>query len=80
MADKKAGRSIAVDAYSGYRGEEVPRSFILSGEKIEVIEILDAGIEEIEGRRKRLFRLRGSDGYVHRISYEEEAKEWFYGT
>ncbi len=39
-------QKIRVDAYSGYRGEETPREFILHGKKVEVVEILSAWIEE----------------------------------
>lgn len=70
---------IRVAAYAGVRGEELPRSFVLHNDRIEVIQILDMRIEEeLEGRsRKRFFKVRGSDGYVHKIYYDEAALEWF---
>ena len=75
MPDKK----IRVTAYSGSRGEEIPRSFILSGEKIEVVSILDRWIEETsaETRRKRFFYVKGSDGYRYRVYFDESEKIWF---
>jgi hypothetical protein len=75
MPDEK----IALTAYSGHRGEEIPRSFILQSEKIEVLEILDRWAEEnFETRgRKRFFKIRGSDGYVHKLYYDEREKAWF---
>lgn len=70
---------IEVISYSGYRGEESPRLFIIHGESIEVRKILKMWVEEgYETReRKRFFRVRGSDGYEHTIYYDEKAMEWF---
>jgi hypothetical protein len=70
---------IEVIAYSGYRGEEYPRSFLIRGEKIEVSEILSMWIEEqIEDRkRKRMFHMKGSNGYEYKVYYDEETKQWF---
>lgn len=75
MSDEK----IEVVAYSGYRGEEGPRSFILHDEKIEVIQILRMWIEERlkNGSRRRFFDVKGSDGYRYKIYYDEKEKEWF---
>jgi hypothetical protein len=71
---------IDVITYSGYRGEETPRSIILHDEKIEVIAILNIWIEEeLEDRvRKRFFKVKGSDGKTHTIYYDEKELEWFY--
>ena len=71
---------IEVVARSSYRGEESPRTFILHDEKIEAVEILSMWIEEeLEDKaRKRFFKVKGSDGYMHKIYYDEKAKEWFY--
>jgi hypothetical protein len=75
MADEK----IEMTAYSGSRGEEVPRSFVLDGEKVEVFEIPERWIEEeLKGKgRKRFFRVKGSDGYVYKLYYDEGEKTWF---
>ena len=81
MVDENTGGYIDVDAYSGYRSDEMPRSFIFSGERIQVIEILQATVEEnAERKRNQIFRLRGSDGCIHRISYAEETMSWSYVT
>jgi hypothetical protein len=76
------GRSeerIEVIAYSGYRGEEAPRTILFRGTRIEVIEILDQWIEERADDRttKRFYQIRGNDGVLHRIYYDEKAMEWF---
>lgn len=70
---------IKVIAYSGYRPEEIPRSFILHNEKIEIIEILDMWIEEglHDRSRKRFFKVRGSDGFIYKIYLDEKTEEWF---
>jgi len=71
---------IDVITYSGYRGEETPRSILFRDEKIEVVAILNMWIEEgFEDRaRKRFFKVKGSDGKTHKIYYDEKEMEWFY--
>jgi hypothetical protein len=71
---------IEVIAYSGYRGEETPRTIILHDERIEVVEIQNMWIEEsVEDRaRKRFFIVKGSDGIVYKIYCDEKVMEWFY--
>ena len=70
---------IAVTAYSGHRGEETPREFVLHGRKIEGIDILSRWIEEGAGHTavKRCFKVKGRDGSIHKIHYDEDRKEWF---
>jgi len=70
---------IRVIAYSGYRGEETPRTILLHGERIEVFEILRQWIEEKSGNRarKRFYQVKGSDGNLYMIYYDEKAMEWF---
>ncbi|MBM4136084.1 MAG: hypothetical protein FJ241_04545 [Nitrospira sp.] len=71
-------RKIEVISYSGYKGEESPRSISIDGEKIEIIEILKMWIEEDAGRvRKRFFRVKGSDRYIHTLYYDEKLMNWF---
>mgnify|MGYP001043449285 CR=1 FL=1 len=72
---------IRVVAYSGYRGEETPKTIIHHHEKIEVIEILSRWIEEGLGDRlrKRFFVIKGSDGGIHKIFYDEKTQEWYHG-
>ncbi len=71
---------IKVVAHSGYREEESPRSFVIHGENIEVVEIISTWIEEgVEDKvRKRYFKVTGSDGYTHKLYFDEKAKEWYY--
>jgi hypothetical protein len=71
-------RKVEVTAYAGQRSEEQPRSFILEGEKIAVVELRDQWIEEDAGstRRKRCFRVKGSNGFSYLLSHDEQTGEW----
>jgi hypothetical protein len=67
-------------SYFGYRGEETPRSILIHHDKIDVVAILNRWIEErSEDRtRKRFYRVKGSDGKIRKIYYDEKETEWFY--
>ncbi|MEW6107819.1 MAG: hypothetical protein AB1632_01425 [Nitrospirota bacterium] len=56
---------INVKSYSGYRGEETPRSFVIYEEDIVVIDILNIWIAEDPANRtrRRFFKLKGDDSY-----------------
>jgi hypothetical protein len=70
---------IRVIAYSGYRGEETPRIIFLHEKKIEVLEILKMWTEEGEKdrERKRVFKVKGSDGMIYTVHYDEKFMDWF---
>ena len=76
---KVSEQKIKVIAYSGYRGEETPKTILLHGTRIEVNEILNQWIEEgLEDRAtKRFYQIKGDDGVLYRIYYDEKAMEWF---
>jgi len=67
-----------VVTYSSYKGEERPVSFVISGEEIEVKEILKMWIEEDRRAqsRRRVFIIRGSDKKIHKIYYDEKSLHW----
>jgi hypothetical protein len=71
---------IRVTAYSGHKGEEIPRAFMLGNRRIGVVEIQERWIEEgIEDRTtKRFFKVKGSDGGTHTIFYDEKTAQWYY--
>jgi len=71
---------LEVITYSGYRGEEVPRGFLLHEKRVEVMEVLNMWIEEdFAGKvRKRFFNVKGNDGDTHQIYYNEKTMAWFY--
>jgi len=80
MSSEIKYQRIKVMSYSGYRGEEIPRSLILEDKNIDVLEILKSWIEEdfMSRLRKRVFNLKGSDGLEYTIYYDENSMEWFY--
>ena len=73
---------IDVISYAGRKGDERPVTFILRGLRIDIVEIPEHWIEEgFKDRiRKRYFRVKGSDGKMHHIFYNEQLKEWFYAS
>ena len=70
---------VTVIAYSGYRGEEAPRQITLHDKEIDVVKILSRWVEQGSEDRgiKRFFRVKGSDGFIHEIYYDETRMEWF---
>jgi hypothetical protein len=64
---------LSVDAYSGYKGEETPRSFTLDGKKLHVHEVVDRWYSETHS----YFRVHASDGqrYVLRFDLDENCWE-----
>ncbi len=73
-------KNIKVIAYAGYKGEECPRAFVVDGEEIIALEIVNRWVEEEEKsrERKRYFTIKGSDGSVHTVYYDPALMEWFY--
>jgi len=74
MTDEK----IRVMCYSGSRAEEMPRAFFLDNKKIEITEVLDTWIEEgLSDRiRRRFFKVRGSDGFIHKLYVDARTNAW----
>lgn len=74
-----SGKRIEIVAYSGYRGEETPRTIFFDSKRIEVIKILRQWVEETSDDReiRRFYQIRGSDGVLYTIYYGEESMEWF---
>ncbi len=74
MPDKQ----IQVTAYSGYRGEESPRSFMVEGKRVEVRKVIARWFEEDEatGERNRYFRVKGDDFRVRVLRYRERDGIW----
>jgi hypothetical protein len=73
---------IDVISYAGRKGDERPVTFILRGLRIDIVEILEYWIEEgLNDRvRKRYFRVKGSDGNIHLIYYDEQVLGWYYSS
>jgi len=73
-------RAVEVSAWSGYRGDESPRAFILDGRRIEVRKILEQWVEEdaaTRGRR-RCFRVKGDDFRIHILRCQEVDGVWLH--
>lgn len=72
---------VDVVAYAGYRGEESPRAFVREGVRIEVMKLLDLWTEEnsFTGRRRRCFRVKGSDWRTYTLCHDEAEDAWRLG-
>lgn len=73
------GVRINVSSYAGYKGEEMPRSFMMDGRSIDVIEVARMWTEEdrITRRKKRFFRVQGRDSHRYDLYYDEESMAWY---
>jgi len=74
-----SGERVEVIAYSGYRGEETPRAVLFWGKRMEVIEILKRWVEVRSDNKeiRRFYQIKGSDGNLYTIYYDEKSMEWF---
>jgi len=63
---------VLVDCYSGYRGEETPRSLRLDSREVEVAQVIDRWVEP----ERRCFRLRGADGALYLVRQETSSGRW----
>ncbi len=64
--------NIKVDCYSGYRGEETPRTVWIGDNKIEVKEILDRWLSPDH----RYFKFIGDDNSIYIIRHDNHALKW----
>ncbi len=71
-------KPIQVTAYSGYRGEESPRSFTVEGKRVEVLKVLARwiGEDEATGERCRYFRVKGDDSRMRVLRCRERDGAW----
>ena len=71
--------NIKVIAYSGYRDNESPRTFLIKDEKMTVVEIADRWIEESysDTIRKRFFIVKTDNDMQYKIYVDEKTSEWF---
>ena len=71
--------NIRVTAYSGYRVNESPRTFILNDETMTVVEIMDKWIEEDFSNRlrRRFFVVKADNEQHYKIYVDETTSEWF---
>ena len=63
---------ITVKCYSGYRGEETPRSIFFNDKEIQVNKILDMWLAP----NHRYFKFLGSDERIYIIRHDTEGCFW----
>lgn len=64
--------SIAVECYSGYRGEESPQRFNLGTRTVEISDILDRWLDPTH----RYFKVRGDDNAIYILRHDVVAGQW----
>jgi hypothetical protein len=69
MVDK---HHLTVDAYSGFKGEETPRSFTLDGATLHVAEVIDRWYTETHS----YFRVHATDGRRYVLRYHLDEGLW----
>ncbi len=68
-------RQVTMRFYSGGRAEEVPRAIVVAGEE-EPVEVEESVLEEVDGKRRRRYRLRAEDGNLIEVWAPEGAETW----
>jgi hypothetical protein len=63
---------ILVECYSGYRGEETPRSLLIGGSRIPVREVIDRWLAQDH----RYFKVAVEDGSIYIIRHDTASWEW----
>jgi len=66
------GLRITVECYSGHRGEETPRRFLLDGRVIEVAEVVDQWLAPDH----RYFKLRDPQGATWILRHDSAGDRW----
>lgn len=64
--------NVTVESYAGYKGEERPLRFSLSGEFLEVTAIIDRWY----GPGYRYFKVTAGDGNRYILKYDEAGDAW----
>jgi MFS family permease len=68
---RKVPEPIEVRCYSGARGDEVPREVMFEGDSIDVLEVERSWLEDRDGQRLQVFRLRLAGGRRIQVSLGE---------
>ena len=63
---------IRVDCYTGYRGEEEPRSFVFGERRFAVLEIVDRWLDP----EHRYFKVKADDGRTFVLRHDSLADGW----
>lgn len=75
---EEANHPVQVKCYSGFKANERPLSFSISGRDFTVMDIEGSWFEENEtGRERRtFFRVRADDGDLYLLSCDEKRGDW----
>lgn len=65
-------KNIAVNAYSGFKGNERPVSFIIKGREIIVLDVMERWLEP----DKDYFKVLANDGRLYTLSWNREKDIW----
>lgn len=71
-AEGAASGRFRVIAYSGYKGEQEPRAFIVEGKRLAVVSIEDRWSEP----RRHYFRVWASDGRRYLLHFDLDELAW----
>jgi hypothetical protein len=63
---------VRVECYAGYRGEETPRRFRLSGPWLEIAGVVDRWLAPDH----RYFKVRAADGDSYVLRQDTESQSW----
>ena len=63
---------IKVECYAGFKGEQYPQRFILSGLVLEVKEVEDQWYSP----SSQYFRVRAADGNIYILRHDQEQDRW----
>jgi len=69
---KRDSLSLQVECYSGYRGEETPRRFLIGTRNIEVLDVIDQWLEP----DNRYFKVRGDDNGIYILRHDVAFNRW----
>lgn len=75
---ESSGKPVTVHSYSGFKGDEKPRSFEVDGRKLTVLSVKKSWREEsVKSRRKKaFFQVHCHDGRSYNIALDEGTGEW----
>ena len=73
---------IQVVSYAGYEADETPRRFLIGGQWMEIVEVIDRWYQvesQPEWPRANYFKVRAANGRDYLLKHDQEADEWFLG-
>ncbi len=65
-------RTVVVECYAGYRGDERPVRFVLGGQAYEIDEVDDRWYSP----EATYFRVVANDGNIYVLRHDEHLNEW----